>query len=137
VTVNLRSTPARALGTSILLVDDDAAIRDITAIALQTLGYSVEVCSSAVAALDLVRGAGRFDLLITDVVMAPVNGIELASRIRENRPNMKVLFCSGHPREGLARQGLHLGTDEFLMKPISIGRLSAMLEKLLPATASA
>lgn len=114
-----------------LLVDDNAAFREITALALGKLGFFVKAYSSGDAALESSSMDSRFQLLMTDVIMASVNGIELAERVRLFRPEVKVLFCSGYPRSALLRNGLDLGRGEFLMKPMSIDALSAKIQVLL------
>ncbi len=103
----------------------------MTAMALRSRGYDVEPCGSPETALELASGSTQFQLLITDVVLGKTNGVEVAARIREVLPHIKVLFCSGYPEAALARQGIDLGMGEFLMKPMSISVLSAMIEQLL------
>ena len=114
-----------------LLVDDNVAFREMTEMALNSLGYSVQPCSSADVALATASGSPHLELLITDVIMAKMNGIELAAQIRQLCPGIKVLFCSGYPAAALARQGLELTAGEFLMKPISLGALTSKIEALL------
>lgn len=121
---------------TLLLVDDSTPFREMTAMALRRVGYAVEPCGSPEAALELASGSTQFQLLITDVVLGKTNGVELATRIREILPHIKVLFCSGHPEAALARQGIDLGMGEFLMKPMSINVLSAMIEHLLNPVAA-
>ena len=124
--------PATAVPCAkVLLVDDNTAFRDITEMALTSLGYSVEPSASPEAALATVSGSSQFQLLITDVVMSTMNGVELAAEVQRIRPRMKVLFCSGYPASALARQGLDLSSGDFLMKPISLGALSSKMTALL------
>ena len=118
-------------GATVLLVDDNTAFRDITAMALTSLGYCVQPSASPEGALATVSGNSQFQLLITDVVMSQMNGVELAAEVRRIRPRIKVLFCSGYPASALARQGIDLSTGEFLMKPISMGALSSKMTALL------
>lgn len=114
-----------------LLVDDNAAFREMTEMALNSLGYSVQPCSSPDVAIATASGSPHLELLITDVIMAKMNGIQLAERIRQFCPKIKVLFCSGYPESALARQGLEITAGEFLMKPISLGALTSKIEALL------
>jgi two-component system cell cycle sensor histidine kinase/response regulator CckA len=116
---------------TLLLVDDNTAFRELTAMALRSRGYVVEPCDSLEAAIELASGSSQFQLLITDVVLGKTNGVEVAARIREILPHIKVLFCSGYPEAALARQGIDLGMGEFLIKPMSINVLSSTIEKLL------
>ena len=123
--------PPAASGTTMLLVDDNEAFREMTAMALAKLGYAVKSCDSPEAALASAADTPPYDLLMTDVIMTKMNGIDLAAQIRRVLPDIKVLFCSGYPEAALARQGLDLGIGEFLMKPISLGLLSSTLRELL------
>ena len=123
--------PAAVPGRAMLLVDDNEAFREMTAMALGNLGYSVKTCASPEDAIASAADTPAFELLMTDVVMTRMNGIDLAAEIRRRVPNIKVLFCSGYPEAALARQGLDLGVGEFLMKPISLGMLSSTIRELL------
>jgi CheY-like chemotaxis protein len=114
-----------------LLVDDNEAFREMTAMALGNLGYAVKTCDSPEAALASAAKTPPVELLMTDVVMSKMNGVDLAAEIRRLVPNIKVLFCSGYPKAALARQGLDLGLGDFLMKPISLGKLSSAIQELV------
>ena len=81
----------------ILLVDDDDDVRDFTALVLEEEGYDVRVASRGEAALQLVAGE-PFDLLITDVAMPGWDGTELVRRVKQIRPELKVLFITGYTR---------------------------------------
>ena len=120
----------------ILLVDDNAAFRGVTAEALLNLGYSVETSSSLDEVLDSASRNSNARLLITDVVMGNINGLDIASQVRLVRPEIKVLFCSGYPRAALARRGLDIGPDEFLVKPMSLSTLSPKIAELMGAPPS-
>lgn len=94
--------PAAALNqrlspTSILLVDDDNALRAITAALLQDLGHRVTEANGTEAAMALA-GDLHFELLITDIVMAGADGLELAQYLRDLRPDLAVVFITGQPR---------------------------------------
>jgi CheY-like chemotaxis protein len=120
-----------------LLVDDNDAFREITAIALGSLGYTVQTCSSPEDAIASARTKAPYALLMTDVIMANMNGIQLAAEVRRSLPDIKVLFCSGYPEAVLERQGLDLGIGEFLLKPIALGELASTLKAvLLPPVAT-
>ena len=116
-----------------LLVDDNDAFREMTALALGSLGYSVTTCESPEAAIATAADNPPFELLMTDVIMTKMNGIDLAAEVRRILPDIKVLFCSGYPESALARQGLDLGIGEFLMKPISLSALSSTLQEMVGA----
>ena len=122
---------ATAASESILLIDDNAAFRDMTEMALSSLGYAVTTCSSPEAAIERAATTPDLQLLITDVVMTTMNGVQLAAEIHRIRPDMKVLFCSGYPAAALARQGLDLSRGDFLMKPVSLAALSSKVAALM------
>jgi CheY-like chemotaxis protein len=86
---------ARALtGARILLVDDDNAVREVTAEALRELGYKVAEAGSGGAALDLIERV-QVDLMIVDFAMPGMSGAELAKRVRAKRSDMPILFVTG------------------------------------------
>jgi DNA-binding response OmpR family regulator len=83
--------------TSVLLVDDDSAIRTLIKIYLQRDGIPVVDAASGEEALGLfLRDVSRFSLLITDVIMPGMSGRDLAARLREHRPDFPVLLISGY-----------------------------------------
>ena len=120
----------------ILLVDDNAAFREVTAEALLNLGYSVETSSSLDEVLASASRNSNARLLITDVVMGNINGLDIASQVRLVRPDIKVLFCSGYPRAALARRGLEIAADAFLVKPMSLATLSPKIAELMSSPPS-
>ena len=115
----------------ILLVDDNAAFREVTAEALLSLGYSVETSGSLDEVLASASRNSNAQLLITDVVMGNINGVDIASQVRLVRPDIKVLFCSGYPRAALARRGVDIAAEEFLLKPMSLNTLSPKIAELM------
>ncbi len=127
LSVGSPSTP----NATILLVDDNCVYRDMTEMALTSLGYCVQPCSCPNEALERVASSPLLKLLITDVIMSKMNGVQLANEIRGRRPDIKVLFCSGYPAVALTRQGLDVTSGEFLMKPVSLSALSSKIELLI------
>lgn len=118
-------------GATILLVDDNAAYREMATMALSSVGHLVQPCSSPEAALVCAGGNPLWQLLVTDVVMAKMNGVQLAAEILRICPAIKVLFCSGHPATALARQGIDVSSGEFLMKPVSLRALSTKIGEMV------
>ncbi|HYM03391.1 MAG TPA: response regulator [Stellaceae bacterium] len=86
--------PMRAL--SVLLVDDDPMVATSTAEMVEHLGHRVLVASSAARALDAVRGASDFDVLITDHAMPNMTGVELAKEVRKIRPGLPLILATGY-----------------------------------------
>ncbi len=119
------------IGT-LLLVEDEEAVRAFSSRALRKKGYRVLEASSGEQALDLLDANDeQVDLLITDVVMPQLDGPALVGRIRETRPDLKVIFISGYA-ESAFRQ--HLDADaniHFLPKPFSLKQLAGIVKEVL------
>jgi CheY-like chemotaxis protein len=98
-------------GETVLLVQDEQAVRDVGAIALYLAGYRVLEASDGVAGEERANlYTGPIDLLVTDLGLPRQGGLALAARVRSARPGMKVLYVSGSPTPDIA-------TDSFLAKP--------------------
>ncbi|GEJ58790.1 ATP-binding protein [Anaeromyxobacter diazotrophicus] len=119
---------------TILVVEDDAQVREVTARALRAGGYRVLVEGSAGAALEAAaRAQGRIDLVVTDVVMPDVDGRALAEALRAHHGVRRVLFVSGYTRE-LIDHGCVLDRGiEFLPKPFTAATLLGRVRSLLDA----
>jgi len=113
---------------TILLVEDEEAVRDLTRQALERNGYHVIAAATPAEALELAADA-RYDLLLTDVVMPQMRGGELARRLGRDRPGLKTLFMSGYP-DGEALLGEE-GPTAFLQKPFSLDELARTVRELL------
>jgi PAS domain S-box-containing protein len=108
---------------TILLVEDEAALGTIAAEMLETSGFRVLTASDGFAALAMARSAAAVDLLLTDVVMPGMSGRDLADRLRELRPGLRVLFMSGYSDEIVGRHGTLEAGERLLQKPFSIAQL--------------
>jgi CheY-like chemotaxis protein len=118
---------------SILLVEDEEAVRALVARYLRQLGYRVLEASDGPQALAVVAAARSVDLLLTDMVMPRLGGAELAARLRAERPGLPVLFVSGHSdqAQGLLQSGALGKGVAFLQKPYSTDELARRLRELL------
>ncbi len=125
-----RMTPAPSTrGVSILLVEDQDAIRRFARLALEGQGHRVAEAEDGEAALDLVRAGGAYDLLVTDVTMPGIDGRELATRVRALRPDIAVVVMSGYaPDSELAGE---IDRSVFLAKPFPPADLFAALKRAL------
>jgi signal transduction histidine kinase/CheY-like chemotaxis protein len=121
------------VGTETLLVaDDDAAIRQVILATFQPLGYRVITAVSGEDALIQSQANQQaIDLLLTDVVMTGINGKELADRLCRQRPGLKVLFMSGYMDETVKEQGLSSAGGDFLQKPVSPHQLAMKVREIL------
>jgi CheY-like chemotaxis protein len=115
---------------TVLVVDDEASIVDMTRMALESLGYTVLSASSAKEALTLAAGHS-IDLLMTDVIMPDMNGRELAEQLSADHPGMVCLFMSGYTDNILAHKGILRDDVQLLQKPFTLGELSAAVRRVL------
>ena len=130
------STDSGALrGTeTVLLVEDEAPVREVMTEQLQSLGYRVLACPSGESALTTAQAhAGAIDLLVTDLVMPGMNGRELARRLEAARPELKVVFTSGYGEEVVARHGVLEPGVRFVEKPYTLRTLAERLREALSA----
>jgi PAS domain S-box-containing protein len=120
--------PSRPGGETILVVEDDANVASVVSGILRGRGYAVlEACDGAAAIALLERpGVEGVDLLLTDVVMPRMSGAVLAARLRERRPELKVLCMSGYESDGAGR-----GSFEVLRKPFSPEELAERVRDVL------
>ncbi len=119
---------------TVLVVDDDERVRQITAESLRRFGYVVLTAESGAAAIDLSRGEpGRIDLLVTDVVMPGMSGRELADVLQRERPAIRVLFVSGYTGGAIEHHGVIEAGLSFLQKPYDRAELARHVRALLDA----
>jgi signal transduction histidine kinase/ActR/RegA family two-component response regulator len=130
-----RKPLAHAVGReSVLVVEDDDAVRAYTAEILRELGYSVAEASSAKAALAILRNKKQLDLLLTDVVMpGDMNGRELADEAAKLRSGLRVLFMTGYSRDAIIRHGRIDPGVHIIGKPFSFDDLAAKVRGRLDA----
>jgi two-component system cell cycle sensor histidine kinase/response regulator CckA len=122
---------------TILLVEDEPAILDITTMMLEQLGYQVLTAATPNKALQVATECtGSIDLLITDVIMPGMNGRELAQRMQAIQPQIKCLFMSGYAAEVIAPEGVLEEGVAFIHKPFSMKRLAASVRQALERDAS-
>jgi eukaryotic-like serine/threonine-protein kinase len=117
---------------TVLLVDDEPLVREATRRTLRSLGYQVIGAKSADDALKLAaEHATTIDLVITDVMMPGMNGLELARELGKLRPSLKVLFISGYTAGVLAERGFLRESVDFVQKPVARDALAARIRELL------
>lgn len=126
-----RPAPHAARGTEVVLVaEDDGAVRSLTSDALTELGYRVLTASSARGALELAV-ENPVDLLLTDVVMPGLSGPELYRRLRDQQPQLRCLYMSGHADELLGERGFLERGTHLLRKPFTITALATRVRDVL------
>ncbi|PHV67189.1 response regulator transcription factor [Williamsia muralis] len=116
--------------TEVLLAEDDDAIAAPLARALSREGYGCEVVTTGTAALELAR-SGRFELLVLDLGLPEMDGLEVCRRIRAVRPNLAVLMLTARTDEVDFVVGLDAGADDYVGKPFRLAELLARVRALL------
>jgi len=119
---------------TIMVVEDDAEVREVTLRSLKAGGYRVIVATNGADALKAAaQEAGAIELLITDVVMPGLNGRQLADALRGQRPEMRVLFISGYADDILSQAGVLDSGVELLAKPFTPALLQEQVRKVIDA----
>jgi PAS domain S-box-containing protein len=127
------SAPIHAIGAeSILLVEDDDALRAYGVELLNDLGYNALSAANAAGALEIIDRGHKIDLLFTDVVMpGGMNGRELADEATRRRPGLKILFTTGYTRNAIVHQGRLDPGLQMIGKPYTYQELGARIRALL------
>jgi len=116
----------------VLLVEDEAMVRSFMVGTLRAGGFEVLEAANGADALELAtRHTGPIDLLVTDVIMPRMGGVELASRLVEHRPQLKVLFVSGYTGSPAGSLKLHGPGGTLLSKPFTAGELLEQVRERL------
>lgn len=120
----------------VLLVEDDNSVRSVTERGLRARGYSVTAVVSGEDALSLGDALTEFDVLVTDVRLPGISGLDLAAQLRERFPSLPVLTMSGHVEDPRQQAALTAGKYAFLAKPFSLPGLLLRLREVLEAVRS-
>jgi PAS domain S-box-containing protein len=124
--------PARRGSETVLLVEDEEGLRELIAELLVENGYHVLAAEHPSKAIETAeRYEGVIHLLLTDVVMPQMNGRDLASRVKERRPDVRVLFMSGYTEEAIAHRGVLEAGSSLISKPFTQEALTRKLRDLL------
>ena len=126
-------TEALPRGTeSILFVDDEVMLTEMNAQRLRRLGYRVTAFTSSPEACERFRSDPEaFDIVITDYTMPAMTGTDLAKAVREARPDMPIILCTGMAEEAVHTRALALGVRSFLKKPIGVRALASTMREVL------
>ena len=116
---------------SVLIVDDEEAVRNVLALNLKQLGYQAELAASGLEAIEKIDAGNHFDLVLLDMLMPHISGEETFYELRKRVPDQKCLIISGFCSEDVLQRLLSDGAKGFLPKPFGIQDLSRKIEESL------
>ncbi len=122
-------------GLRILVVDDEENIRDVVSMGLRFVGFAVDTATGGRDALGKIP-AVRPDLVVLDISMPELDGLEVLQRLRRDGVDVPVVFLTAHDAPGESARGLRSGADDYITKPFSLDDLLARIEAVLRRTAS-
>ena len=127
--------PLGGEGQSILVVEDDTSTRQALQVLLETVGYRTLVATNGVEALQLVeQSQAPIHLVISDMVMPQMGGLELYQTLKLKHPEIKMLLITGHPIDDMNQTLLEKGKVHWLQKPFTVQGLNLAIQGLLPRT---
>ncbi len=122
--------PEESRRARILVVDDEESIRDLLRLVLTGEGYTVVTASGGEEAIEYLE-AQPFDLVITDLVMPTVNGVEVLRGAKRIDPNFPVIVITGYPSVETVTELVRLGAGDYLTKPFNVDVVIVTVAKLL------
>jgi DNA-binding NtrC family response regulator len=117
---------------SIMVIDDEPIVGKRLKPALEKSGYEVEICETGAAALKRIEEKS-FDIVVTDVRMDEVDGMDILARVTEKAPRTKVIIITGYATIELAREALAKGAFDFIAKPFRPDDLRETIQKAVSA----
>ncbi|WLG53409.1 ATP-binding protein [Pseudomonas sp. FP1742] len=129
--VDLQHAPYAREGETVLIVEDDPAVRVLVSAVLSELGYAFVEAGDADSALPILDSGQRIDLLISDVGLPGMNGRQLAEIGRQYRPDLKVLFITGYAEHAAVRGGFLDPGMQMITKPFTFDLLTAKVREMI------
>ncbi|URM26416.1 response regulator [Pseudomonas frederiksbergensis] len=129
--VDTQHTPFARDGETVLIVEDDPAVRVLVSAVLSELGYAFVEASDADSAMPILDSGQRIDLLISDVGLPGMNGRQLAEIGRQYRPDLKVLFITGYAEHAAVRGGFLDPGMQMITKPFTFDLLTAKVREMI------
>ena len=114
----------------VLVVEDEAAIREVIALNLRMAGYDVTEAGSAEAALAAIDTSAPFDVAVLDIMLPGMNGFSLCENIRRDSDSIGIIMLSAKSQEDDKIRGLSIGADDYMTKPFSVSELLARVDAL-------
>jgi two-component system, cell cycle sensor histidine kinase and response regulator CckA len=134
---DLDTTPVQGRGT-VLMVEDDTDLIDVTQALLKRIGYKVIIATTAHEAIEIIDHTTlQFNAVLLDIVLPDMDGAAVYPHIRKNRPQAKVIVCTGFGQDGSTRELLDAGADDFLQKPFTLNQISKKLSQVLSLSTEA
>jgi PAS domain S-box-containing protein len=132
VDVRAPAPPSALVGghETVLVVEDEEILRTLVDAMLSRLGYSVVLAADAESAVDVLHGQ-PIDAVVTDVVMPGATGVDLARRLRVDRPDLPILFMSGYSEAAVRDRGHIVGSEALIEKPFTAQALGSALRRVL------
>jgi two-component system response regulator HydG len=112
----------------VLIVDNDDAHAEVVAESLDRVGFTCEVATSGRQGAQMI-GEGQFDVIVTDLIMNEIDGLEILARAKEELPDAEVILMTGHGTVPSAVTAMQQGAFNYLLKPLDINQLRAITEK--------
>ena len=125
--------PFAKAGETVLIVEDDPAVRVLVSAVLKELGYGFIEAGDANAAVPIIESEQRIDLMISDVGLPGMNGRQLAEIGRQIRPELKVLFITGYAEHAAVRGGFLDPGMQLITKPFTFDLLTAKVREMIQA----
>lgn len=120
----------------VLVADNEAAHRTLVTSVLVNEGHHVETVDNGLAAIHAIRQT-HFDLVLLDIRMAPVDGLEVLERIKRDSPSTKVIIITAYPSSEHRKLAFERGADDYLLKPFTLQELRQRIVRILAGAAEA
>jgi CheY-like chemotaxis protein len=118
-------------GETVLVVEDEASVRELVVDVLSDLGYRALEAIDGPSGLQILRSVARIDLLVTDVGLPGMNGRQVADAAREHRPGLKVLFITGYAENAAMANGFLAPGMEMITKPFAVDALAVRIREMI------
>jgi CheY-like chemotaxis protein/anti-sigma regulatory factor (Ser/Thr protein kinase) len=116
----------------VLFVDDEPVLADLGGLMLKPLGYTVTTQTNSIGALEHFRAQPQgFDLVVTDMTMPDMTGLELAGKLLQIRADLPIILCSGFSETVTHEKAMATGIREFITKPIDLGEMAKIVRSVL------